>query len=375
MKNLNLFLVAIIVVAFFSIQSCKKTDPEENGDNSETKESILPDNFMIDIPSSISSSDALKNIVGTSDTLQGRQIYKHLRAFIHVGESAARIVNNIMTAISNNNINQAMTVSYTSNDDGRLKNLVVVENSTFENQTFEFQLTISDASYTTNNDEGKALQVFWNRNPVNGIAIIKPLNLNVTHNADYPNAMYKIKYSELPLGSYEKHMIVSISGLPLAAPSVERYSMSTLKMFVGKNGDIIDVYGNSEHPNAWFFHNANNGFDWAFVASSNLASNIAVAEVGLPAITLDSDNRDTLLVVNSIKQVFTDRIYLEYPNINSTDLAAYLTNTNPPGYFNNGGFVQAALAPNNNYSTLQSNIVNLIPYNPSDIKNLLISFK
>ena len=371
MKILNLILASTVLIAGISLQSCKK-DIEEILDN---ENSIIPINFKIDIPESISSSNLQKSLMVTNDSLEGGEIYNHLRTFIHVGESAAEIVNNIMATISTQNINQAMSLSYQSDDDGRVKNLVVVENSTFDGLSWEYELTITDADNATNIDLGNALQVFWNTSPVKGIATLKPFNIDLSQNTAYPDAMYKIEYSEEVTGVYEKHMIVSINGLPLADPAIEPYSMSSLKMFAGKNGDIIDVYGNSEHPNAWFFHQDTTGFDWAFVASSNGTSDIAVAEVGLPSISVDAIDRGTLLVTNSIKNVFTDLIYIEYPNIDSASVANYLVNTNPPGYFNNAGFIQAGIAPNASYIGLVSNIASLTPYNPTDINNITISFK
>jgi len=372
MKKINLLIVVAIILSAIFVQSCKK-DKEQDPN---TTESILPKSFKVDVPESISSANSQKSfLVVNDDTLQGNDIYQHLRTFIYVGESAADIVNAIMTSISIYNIDHAMTLSYQSNDDGRVKNLEVIESSSFDNQTWEYQMTIVDASSSTNADGGKAFQVFWNTNPVKGIAIIKPYNLNRTESENYPDAMYRIDYSEAGELGYDKHMIVEINGLPLEDPSVEPWSMSSLKMFAGKTGDVVDVYGNSEHPNATFIDTTEKGFDWAFVASAKQNSDIGVAEVGLPDDNLNSTDRNLLLVTNSIENVFTNQINFTYPNIDSLDLANYLYNTEAPGYFNSNGFVQGGTAPSTDYNTLVSNIANLTPYNPADIKNLTISFK
>jgi len=153
-----------------------------------------------------------------------------------------------------------------------------------------------------------------------------------------------------------------------------------MKMFAGKRGDIIEVFGNSNHPYANFFGTENTGFNWAFVAAADEPNNISVAEVGLPSNLLDSDSREVILVDNSIKNVFrrelTYMIQAQYGFTPTAEqLEPYLHNTNAPGYFNNGGFVAAGNAPNSNYSTLESSILNLTPYNPLDVNNLKIEFK
>ncbi len=372
MKKINLLIAIAVVFSAIFVQSCKKD--KEQDPNATT--SILPKSFKVDVPEAISSANSQKSMLATnSDTLHGNDIYQNLRTFIYVGESAADIVDAIMTNIAVYNINHAMTVSYQSNEDGRVKNLEVVESSNFDGQNWEYQMTIVDANSATNTDGGLAVQVFWNINPVKGIAILKPYNLNRTESVNYPDAMYRIDYSEAGELGYDKHMLVEINGLPLEDPSVEPWSISTIKMFVGKTGDIIDVYGNSEHPNATFIDTTSKGFDWAFVASANESSNIGVAEVGLPDDELNSTDRTTLLVTNSIKNVFTTQINLAYPGLDSLDVTNYLYNTEAPGYFNSNGFIQGGTAPSTSYGTLVSNIANLTPYNPADIKNLTISFK
>ncbi len=372
MKKVNLLIALAIIFSAIFVQSCKK-DKEQSPDSTE---SILPKSFKVDVPEAISSANSQKSMLATNgDTLQGNDIYQNLRTFINVGETASDIVNSIMTTISVYNINHAMTLSYQSNEDGRVKNLDVVESASFDGQNWQYQMTIVDANSATNNDGGVALQIFWNVNPVKGIAIIKPYNLNRTESINYPDAIYRIDYSEAGELGYDKHMIVEITGIPLEDPSVDPYSISKLKMFAGKTGDIVDVYGNSVHPNATFIDTTEKGFDWAFVASANQSLDIGVAEVGLPDDDLSSTDRNTLLVTNSIKNVFTNQINIAYPNIDTLSINNYLYNTEAPGYFNSNGFVQGGTAPNTDYTTLANNITNLTPYNPVDIKNLTISFK
>ena len=54
---------------------------------------------------------------------------------------------------------------------------------------------------------------------------------------------------------------------------------------------------------------------------------------------------------------------------------AWLTNTEAPGYFNEGGFIQGGTAPSDEYLPLVDRIALLAPYNPSMIASLEINFQ
>jgi hypothetical protein len=253
---------------------------------------------------------------------------------------------------------------------------VIIEGSEFEGQSWEFQLTMTDE------DGGKALQVFWNNSPVKGIAIMNPYNIDRTTVNEWSqseqwtdeNTMYRVDYSEAEQ-DYEAQMTVYISGLKLPDPSVgdNRFAMETLKMFAGKNGDIIDVYGNSNHPNASFFDENTVGFNWAFTAAGDESTDRAVAEVGLPPSNLDASDRETLLVTYSIYNVFyNELIELGYQE---QDIQDYLVNTQAPGYFNSQGFVSAGTSPGSAYDAAEASMNLLTPYNPVLVSNLEINFK
>ncbi len=346
---------------------------QNQGNVTPQQQSILPQNFSVDIPSSISGSNSA-SLRTNVDTLNGNLIYLNLTTFIAVGKGAAKIVQDVITGISAYNINKPMTLSFQSTDDNRTKNLVVVANSEFDNAQWEFQMTVTDAQSESNADGGTAMEIFWNRNPIKGIAIIKPYNINRDNEWGADSAVVRIDYSEAGENGYDKQMTVSIAGLPLASPLEDPYSISTLKMFVGKKGDRVDVYGNSNHPNAKFF-NGTTGFDWAFVASGSDSADIATAEVGLPPSSLDATSRSVLLDDYSIKSVFTSQILSVWPNLSQQVLDAFLYNTGAPGFFNNKGFISAGTSPGSQYDVYVSQIAQLTPYNPKDISNLTISFK
>ena len=159
-------------------------------------------------------------------------------------------------------------------------------------------------------------------------------------------------------------------------------------MFVGKNGDIVDVVGNSNHPNARFnpYDYEHKGFNWAFVASGDAGSDIAVAEVGLPYSSADISSRSSILEDNSIKHVLTremtNYVVAAYAAVGITlqpdeiadFITPYLTNADAPGYFNQNGFVKGGIAPNSSYAPLEGRIEQLVPFNPAEISNLIILF-
>ena len=337
--------------------------------------SILPERFGVDIPNSLSSEYGVSNgRTSAIDTLKGNEIYSHLNLFINVGEEAAEIVGDIIRGIAIYQINKPMSLSFESDEDGRTKNLVVKENPSFDGETWEFMLTITDAASESELDEGKGLQIFWNRYPIKGVAILKPYNIDRDENYEFEEAIFRIDYSETGEHGYENSMIVSIANLPVADPLDEPYSMKTLKMFAGKDGDKIDVYGNSNHPNATFLA-GNTGFNWAFVASGSESSDIGVAEVGLPPSNLDEPSKETLLDYYSIKNVLSREIYEVWPNINQESVDAFLFNTGAPGYFDNHGFISGGDSPGEAYNDLEFRLSLLSPYNPKDISNLEIAFK
>jgi hypothetical protein len=370
MKTINvktLLAGLLLNILFFSFQSCKK---EITADTN-----IMPESFSVEIPGAMTQAYSSQKMKSASDdTLNGGDVYAHLGNFINLGKGSADIVQAIISAIHAYNLSQPASFSYVSDEDYRSKNVVIIENSDFEGESWAYQMTITDALSESSADSGNALQIFWNKNPVKGIAILKPYNINRSGSALYPDAMFRIDYSEAGEYGYDKHMIVSIAGLPLADPLVDPYSVNSLKMFVGKSGDIVDMRGNSNHPNAIFF-TSQTGFDWAFTASGNLTDDVGVAEVGLPPYNLDEISRTVLLEDYSIKNVFEQQIYAYWPSIDSTSVNSFLYNTEAPGYFDQDGFVQGGLAPSSQYAILESRIKNLSPYNPKDIAEQVLIFK
>lgn len=375
MKTLKLVSFVLMAGMAFSIflSSCE-SNPEVT-----PQQDILPQSLTVEIPAALSYNDASDGRLGRlgrirEDSLRGNHIYLHLGTFIAVGKGASKIVEGIIFGLRKYHIDRVMSMSYRGEDDNRTKNLIVESNVSFESKVWDYQLTITDADSEGNDDGGKALQIFWNKSaPIMGIAIIKPFNCDRQKNADAKDAMFRINYTELSDLGYDAQMEVLISGLPLESPLDNPYSMSTLSMFAGKKGDVVDVFGNSNHPNAILF-SGNAGFNWAFVASGNDTKHIGVAEVGLPPSELDSDNREVLLKDYSVKNVFTSEITTVWPGIDQQLLALYLKNTAAPGYFDNDGFISGGVSPGSEWNSLTDRLEDLTPYSPKSVSMLNVSF-
>ncbi|MFA6401667.1 MAG: hypothetical protein WCX31_08590 [Salinivirgaceae bacterium] len=374
-RNAIFGMLALSAAMFFTACEKETVLPKDQ------ETTILPERFKIDIPSSLSNSThksgSLKS--AKADTISGNEIYENLQMFIAIGEGTSDIVESIIFHIKLYHIQDIGELTFTGDDDSRVKHLVVESGVDFDNRTWEYMLTITDLESEGNADGGIGMQVFWNNSPIEGVAIIKPSNLNHNDTEKLGEAMYSVEYSEKGLGDYEAYMIVQISNLPMASTIIDRYAVNAIKMFVGKKGDIIDVYGNSNHPNAQFFTDKT-GFNWAFVASGQQTADIAVAEVALPPSTLDETSRTIILKDYSLKSVFTSEIntwFLETYGVrpDSSDLAGYLRNADAPGFFANGSFIQGGTAPNNNYGELLIRIEGLTPYNPISISELSLVFK
>lgn len=374
MKTTKIFLFMMITAITLGLvlSSCEM-NPEVN-----SQESILPETFRVEIPSSIKDQSLSNGRVSWSkgDSLKGNHIYLHLATFIAIGDGAGKLVEAFIHGIRKHRIDRVMNMTYRSDDDNRIKNLVVTADVIYENVEWDYQLTVTDADSEGAADGGKALQIFWNKSaPVKGIAIIKPYNCNRAESSNAPNAIFRINYTEESNAKYDAQMEVLISGMPLESPLVNPYSVSTIRMFAGKKGDVVDVFGNSNHPNAILFA-GDKGFNWAFVASGDEVKNIGVAEVGLPPSELDSEDRNVLLKEYSIKNVFTREITEAWPGIDQGLVAAYLANTNAPGYFSETkGFISGGTSPGAEWNVLVDRLDDLGPYNPSEVSALQLSFK
>ena len=370
MKLQKIILGSLVAVAILT--SCKKDDPASNNEIG-----ILPEKFGIDVPNSISYETTTgKSASNNVEAWSGNDIYEHLGNFIHIGEESAQIVEDLITAIRMYGINRPMSFTYNSEEDNREKRMVVVDNPDFDGITWEHGFTVTDVAKENDADGGKAMQVFWNNNPVKGIAVIKPVNFDLKNNTvEHENSVFRIDYSASGDNTYDETMTVQISGLP--TPPADTFAVDNLKMHVGKKGDLVEVYGNSNHPNAKFFTD-DQGFNWAFVAAGYESKDIGVAEVGLPPSMSSETTREKILKQYSIDSVFSEQAREEYPNggqLLEDLLEIILQNAEAPGYFDKNGFKTAGTAPSSEYMPLETSIEGLTPYKPKDIADLVVTFK
>lgn len=369
MKKLSFLTFVIIIFGVLFFAAC---ETDFTGPGPDDLESILPEQLTVDIPSAL-SQDVTSKKSALVDTLKGREVYQHLVFFIHAGTHSARLVRHVIWGIRRYHIDRVKTLTYESEDDGRIKNLVVTEGPEFDGRVWEYGLTITDAESEGNEDGGKAMQVFWNSNPRECVTLIKPYNLDLTNESRMAEAMFRIDYSGAGEFGYDRHMIISIADMPAIDPLLAPFAMDGMKMFVGKNGDYVDIYGNSSHPNAKFL-TEKVGYNWAFVASGSESLDIGVAEIGLPLSIVDAEGRTVLLEEYSIYNVLYNEVKTIWPHASEELLEAWLTNAEAPGFFDDNGFIQGGVAPSDEFLPLVDRLMGLAPYNPKSIANLEINF-
>lgn len=359
MKNIKVITV-IITLSTIVFSGCGK---DESGDS-------LPDNITIGISDAISFpvSGSGKSANLGVDPLTGEEIYLHLRNFIYLGELSADLVQDMMLSLKKHNITHSTTFSYESIYDGKNKNVVVKENVSINDTTWDFCITVSDEEL------GTAFQLFWNTNPLEVIAILQPraFDFSTTRN---PNAMIKIEYSENN-PDYDKTMIVSITRMD----STSRQYMSNLKFFAGENGDIISLYGNSIHPYLMLINkNHINGRCFCFQARNDVPNDIAIARIALPTI-LQTD-MSNIWSDFSVDKVLTEEIDIVYANVDQAILTGikeiFLARAIGPAYFTGEqGFVSNAgdIPDDEGFTQDFMNMTGLIPWSPVEINQMIITF-
>jgi hypothetical protein len=361
MKKINLLNLALVMfLSFVIITGCKK----------EVKEVNVPTKMTITIPSSLNQPGTTKSAKAGVEPLKGNDIYSNLRLFIGVGAGGAKIIDDIIFAVKVYNLTSLKSpVSFRSAQDGNIKTLTVSENGDFHGTTYEWKMVITDEG------GAKALELFFNTNPVKGVAIYQASKLNHEDwfSKVHPNAIVQIEYSEAEQ-KYEKQMIVSIAGLQVITAN----GLNNMKLFVGQNGDKLDIFGNSNHPTCIIFDNSHqNGRDWAFVAHTNTTADVSVAQVALPETTVDVIDANFWTNYN-IKKVLNDEIQKVYNGSAPQNiLDEYLQNAEAPGYFKAGvGFVSSGtnVPADAAFTPALINLSDLTPYIPVNIKNMTLPF-
>ena len=179
-------------------------------------------------------------------------------------------------------------------------------------------------------------------------------------------------------------MTVYITGHPLLN---DIFGIDNLKMFAGRSDDIITIYGNSNHPEAYFTEDKKQvGFNWAFVAKTNDALNVASAKIALTPTSYAST--DSIFEKFDMQAVLFEEFYGYFyssDTIYSTDsiadaamqntLNGILQKSESPGYFDQNGFSgYGEIVPVlEDYSSVRK-LEDLTPYVPDEISNLVVKF-
>jgi hypothetical protein len=366
-KSVSTFLA---IAAFLSSCSNEVTPKIATSD--------VPQNFSVEIPNSISPEfNSTRRVQNNSrlaaDTVfDGGAIYEGIRGYIAIGELSARSITEIMKvagALVSNNIT---SINYNGDNDKKPKNLTLSKDAVYLNKNYAFKMVVTDL-----NTSNTGLEVFWNTNPIDGIAILKPIDFDKDEeNALHPNQLLRVDYAENSTLGYEKQMTVYITGRNIP----EDGDLNNLKMFAGVKGNILDIYGNSNHPSTSLFDMGS--VNYSFRAKCDIIQDLAVAQVILPPSTVTSLSTTDISTKYSVKNIITNWAVAIYPPLGTTEgllfLNKYLKNTNPPGYFiRNTGFVGAETIPTIAGVSFSSQITDLSSLNfyiPNDIKNLSIGF-
>ncbi len=327
----------------------------------------IPDQFSVDIPASISSNSGSLSGRTSGDgdgVIEGNEIYESLRYFIHLGEKSAEIVEFTLQVGAALSVHNVRSYTFDGDDDGREKRIDLVENVTRGGVDYEYEMIMVDTE-----NEDKALQILWNTNPVSGVAILNPYNLDRSDSEADAGAFLRIDYTEDD-DTYEATMTVSISGVE----AVDNGDINNLKMFVGKNGDIVEVRGNSNHPNINIIDpDFTGGRNYAFVGRGDQATDLGVVNLWLPASSVTTNDfvqGDQYSVYDVLEAEIN-----EVANLDQQTIEDILAEAHSPAYFNAQGFITSGV--DNKPVSFEASFVDLTgmqPFVPNDVKNLSIDF-
>jgi hypothetical protein len=362
-------LLSLVVISFL-FSFCKKDSKTDNAGG-------LPDKIIVDIPSAISGTNVAKSGMQV-DTgcipISGDSIYQNVRTFIAFGKFSAQFVQDMITAIKKYELNKPMDITFTSNEDSKQKRLVVVETGQYDGKTYQMNLTTTDV------ESGKtAMQIFWNKDKVEGVAIIQPIYLNTTDASltNQTKLMYKVEYSSVRTDAYDQMMIVSISGCNLTA---DPFSINNLKFKATKKGNVVTLIGNTNHPNAKFINPTKIGFSYAFVAKGDEAANIGAVKVALAPCILDSTD---ILTSYSVSNVINKELNYFITNAGAnpavdpykTCISNILVNCQSPAYYSQNGYQSCGTTKPmmGNYDAV-SVLDGLFPFSPKEVSTMAIVF-
>ncbi|MFC2125718.1 hypothetical protein ACFLU5_12995 [Bacteroidota bacterium] len=353
LRKIGIILLAVLIMPY---TGCEESD--DAGD------SLIPENFIVDIPDALSYNSANGRI--SEDEINGGLVYALLGVYIYFGEASALLVQEFITFLRTHpGLTKLDTFTFTSDEDGRTKKATVEENGTYDGKSYQYKLTVWDE------DETMAFQLFWNKSPISGVAIMSPYNIDRTNEYVNPELMYRLEYSE-DNANYEKVMIVSVSKHEL----FDEDGIDNFKMHVGKQGDIVEIFGNSNHPTITIIGNNYNGArNYAFVGRADEANDIGVAQVAMPPSSVVTN--EGIFENYSIRKVLEEEVFIAFGTSLPSILDPFLVNSDPPGYFVKGkGFEGSGdnVPDDTGFTEEFIDLSNLKPYVPNSIQYMSVDF-
>lgn len=346
-------LLLFVTIAPVLFQNCQK----KKGDN------IVPDNLKVGVSDAISFPDLDKKKALLLDTLSGRVIYQNLRTLVYLSDFASDMIQSAVEFIRSEEITGPVAFSYTSPDDGNVKQLEVKQDFLYQKETWQFGLTVTDEK------AGKGLLIVWNLSPLKVIAVLHPEAYNAKTLAQRKSIIMVEYHEDDP--KYDRTMTVSISGLD----SVNTDYISKLKVFFGQKGDVVDLYGDYNMPYTYLFDPDKKGRSWCFKARNNTNLDIAVARVAMPRITLSDVN--TLWSDYALDKVMTEEMSTTFPMMDTTTVEAYVAEAVGNAYFvGRQGFVSNgdAVPTNTGFSSEFVDLSGLNPWPPAVVESMTIDF-
>jgi len=165
-------------------------------------------------------------------------------------------------------------------------------------------------------------------------------------------------------------MLVSIAGLE----TVNNGDIDNLKMFVGKKGNIVEVMGNSNHPDIVIIDpDFTEGRNYAFVGRGDESTNLGVVNLWLPpsGVSTDDFEKDDENSVFNVLQAEIEAV----ANLDQSIIDAVLAEALSPAYFNSDGYLDSG--EDNKPESFSSELVDLtgmVPFAPTEVRDLEIGF-
>jgi len=361
MKKISRIGLIFSLIGASIFWGCKKEETD-SGD------SLIPTNFVIDIPESISkvgNASGLRTNTSTA-TFDGAVQYEALRAYIGLGENSVDAMRNIMKVANDLLKNKISTFTFKSDDDGREKIIVVTEKSYRNGETWQYEMVVTDKE-----SGNLALQCVWNKTSLKGIVVMDPDQLNYTDPTK--EVMYRCDFEVNPVG-YDQSMFVQISN-PLNANGLKNFNMQ-----VFRKGEIVEVLGTSFHPTLKIDKNSTTepGLCYAFVAKGDQKKNIGIAKVGFPYanITTNTDLDKSYNLIWLYRESY--KAGPDYANQTDQQIDDYIrangANLDSPGYFRSSGLISSGTNVPTDFSTDFVTIPNLKPIVPKQVMDQTISF-